>query len=439
MKHRKIVTELVSFTLPLILSGLFQQLFSWVDAFIVGNVNGEAALAAIGATNSIYSLFVSLITGFTSGLSVLCAQMHGRGDKERIRETLSSNVFVLTLVFLFISIAGIVFTGSLLALMDTPENISSQAESYLSIMMAGIPFLVVYNVYSAVLRGEGNSRAPFTAVLVSSISNVVLDLLFVAGFGMSCAGAAAATVIAQAAMTVYLVIYIVVRYPHLRVRFFSRPADAHTLKKSAVFGFPPSVQSGITSAGNVVLQSFMNGFGEKTVAAITTAYRVDTVILLPIINLGSGISTLVAQREGSGDRESALKVLHAGLVLMVCVSAALTLLVFTCGSSLIAMFGLSGDTVLIGRSFFRGLSTFYVVFGLSMAVRGYLEGTGDMLFSALAGISFLVLRIVCSYALEDYFGNMVIAYAEAIAWVFLLIIVSLRYRMRRLNQKALWK
>lgn len=429
MKHRKIVTELVSFTLPLILSGLFQQLFSWVDAFIVGNVNGEAALAAIGATNSIYSLFVSLITGFTSGLSVLCAQMHGRGDKERIRETLSSNVFVLTLVFLFISIAGIVFTGSLLALMDTPENISSQAESYLSIMMAGIPFLVVYNVYSAVLRGEGNSRAPFNAVLVSSISNVVLDLLFVAGFGMSCAGAAAATVIAQAAMTVYLVIYTVVRYPHLRFRFFSRPADAHILKKSAVFGFPPSVQSGITSAGNVVLQSFMNGFGEKTVAAITTAYRVDTVILLPIINLGSGISTLVAQREGSGDRESALKVLHAGLVLMVCVSAALTLLVFTCGSSLIAMFGLSGDTVLIGRSFFRGLSTFYVVFGLSMALRGFIEGRGDMLASGLLVISSLVVRIIMSYIMKPFFGNMTIAYAEAVAWIYQLIVYFLRFRI----------
>lgn len=428
MKHRKIVTELVSFTLPLILSGLFQQLFSWVDAFIVGNINGEAALAAIGATNSIYSLFVSLITGFTSGLSVLCAQMHGRGEKERIRETLSSNVFVLTLVFLFISIAGIVFTGSLLALMDTPENISSQAESYLSIMMAGIPFLVVYNVYSAVLRGEGNSRAPFNAVLVSSISNVVLDLLFVAGFGMSCAGAAAATVIAQAAMTVYLVIYTVVRYPHLRFRFFSRPADAHILKKSAVFGFPPSVQSGITSAGNVVLQSFMNGFGEKTVAAITTAYRVDTVILLPIINLGSGISTLVAQREGSGDRESALKVLHAGLVLMVCVSAALTLLVFTCGSSLIAMFGLSGDTVLIGRSFFRGLSTFYVVFGLSMALRGFIEGRGDMLASGLLGISSLVVRIIMSYIMKPFFGNMTIAYAEAVAWIYQLIVYFLRFR-----------
>ena len=428
MKHRKIVTELVSFTLPLILSGLFQQLFSWVDAFIVGNINGEAALAAIGATNSIYSLFVSLITGFTSGLSVLCAQMHGRGEKERIRETLSSNVFVLTLVFLFISIAGIAFTGSLLALMDTPENISSQAESYLSIMMAGIPFLVVYNVYSAVLRGEGNSRAPFTAVLVSSLSNVALDLLFVAGFGMSCAGAAAATVIAQAAMTVYLVIYTVVRYPHLRFRFFSRPADAHTLKKSAVFGFPPSVQSGITSAGNVVLQSFMNGFGEKTVAAITTAYRVDTVILLPIINLGSGISTLVAQREGSGDRESALKVLHAGLVLMVCVSAALTLLVFTCGSSLIAMFGLSGDTVLIGRSFFRGLSTFYVVFGLSMALRGFIEGRGDMLASGLLGISSLVVRIIMSYIMKPFFGNMTIAYAEAVAWIYQLIVYFLRFR-----------
>ena len=166
---------------------------------------------------------------------------------------------------------------------------------------------------------------------------------------------------------------------------------------------------------------------EKTVAAITTSYRIDTVILLPITNLGSGIATVAAQNIGAGNPERARKVLKVGAAMMAVVSVFLTLIVLIFGSSLIALFGLTLDTVEIGRAFFYGIAPFYIVFGLSMAIRGYLEGCGDMLFSGLAGVSFLVVRIICSYALDDMFGNMVIAYAEAIAWVFLLALVSLRY------------
>lgn len=430
-----VARSLLSFTIPLVLSGLLQQLFNWVDAFIVGNVNGELALAGIGATSSIYNLFITVITGFTAGLSVLTAQQYGRGERESISETLSSFSVILTLFFLLVATIGIIFIDGILRLMDTPENIFSSAAGYLRIILIGIPFLALYNTYSAILRGLGDSRAPFVAVLISSVANVVLDLVFVILFGLGASGAAAATVIAQAAMTVFIIIYAHIRYPILR--FSSIKKDS--LHKGLSFGLPPALQSGASSIGNVILQQFMNGFGEKTVAAITTSYRVDTVILLPITNLGSGIATVAAQNIGAGNEERARKVLRVGMLMMAAVSIILTLVVLLFGAPLIALFGLSSDTVEIGRSFFYGIAPFYIVFGLSMAVRGYLEGTGDMLFSALAGISFLVLRIVCSYALEDYFGNMVIAYAEAIAWVFLLIIVSLRYRMRRLNQKALWK
>ena len=430
-----VARSLLSFTIPLVLSGLLQQLFNWVDAFIVGNVNGELALAGIGATSSIYNLFITVITGFTAGLSVLTAQQYGRGERESISETLSSFSVILTLFFLLVATLGIIFIDGILRLMDTPENIFSSAAGYLRIILIGIPFLALYNTYSAILRGLGNSRAPFVAVLISSVANVVLDLVFVILFGLGASGAAAATVIAQAAMTVFIVIYAHIRYPILHFSFIKKDS----LHKGLSFGLPPALQSGASSIGNVILQQFMNGFGEKTVAAITTSYRVDTVILLPITNLGSGIATVAAQNIGAGNEQRARKVLRVGMLMMAAVSIILTLVVLLFGAPLIALFGLSSDTVEIGRSFFHGIAPFYIVFGLSMAVRGYLEGTGDMLFSALAGISFLVLRIICSYALEDYFGNMVIAYAEAIAWVFLLIIVSLRYRMRRLNQKALWK
>ena len=422
-----VAKALIGFTLPLVLSGLFQQLFNWVDAFIVGNVNGEAALAGIGATTSIYNLFVTVLTGFTAGVSVLTAQQYGRGEKDRIRSTLSSYSLLLGIVFLAIALVGIAFTDRILTIMDTPARILPSASGYLGIVLAGVPFLAVYNVFSAVLRGIGNSRAPFMAILVSSVSNVILDLVFVAGLGYGPAGAAAATVIAQAAMTVFIVAYAIRRYPELRFRLCRASFDRKAMREGAVFSLPPAIQSGASSIGSVILQQFMNGFGAQTVSAITTAYRVDTVILLPITNLGSGIATVVAQNIGAGKADRAKKAIRAGSAIMAAVSLVLTLLVFLCGEHLIAMFGLSPETTAIGRAFFHRIAVFYIVFGLSMAIRGFIEGIGDMLFSGVAGILSLVVRIVCSYALRDVFGTLVIAYAEAIAWIFMLLLYVVRY------------
>ena len=384
MTEGNVIRALAAFTVPLILSGLFQQLFNWVDAFIVGNIEGETALAGIGATTSVYNLFVTVITGFALGLSVLTAQRYGMGEKGKIRELLSSYTVLFALLFTVISAAGAVFTEELLVVLDTPETIFFSAQSYLKILFAGIPFIAVYNTYSAVLRGIGNSSAPFFSILVCSAVNVVLDLLFVAGMGYGAAGAAAATAISQAAMAVYVIVYTVRKYPFLRFSFSGNLPDKTVWKSGAAYGLPSAVQSGVSSAGNIYLQQFMNGFGEQTVAAITTAYRVDTVIFLPIINFGSGIATVVAQNIGAGKPERAKQVFHA-------------------------------------------ISRFYMIYGISMAVRGCLEGRGDMLFSGIAGILSLGVRILCSYAFKPVFGNMVVAYAEAFSWIFLLAVLLLRY------------
>ena len=148
-----------------------------MDAFIVGNVEGELALAGIGATTSIYNLFVTVITGFTSGLSVLSAQQYGMGREREIRKTLATYTILLGAVFLLIAAGGIAGTTQILRLLDTPQNIFSSAHDYLQILLIGIPFLAVYNTYSAVLRGVGNSRAPFLSVLVSSAANLFAQLL----------------------------------------------------------------------------------------------------------------------------------------------------------------------------------------------------------------------------------------------------------------------
>ncbi len=417
---------LLLFTVPLILSGLLQQIFNWVDAFIVGNTEGELALGGIGAATALYNLFVTVIVGFTSGISVLTAQKYGEGDTEMLPRILSSFVFLLGGIFLPAAVLGILFTKPILLLLHTPNEIFSIAGEYLSILLIGIPFLAVYNTYSAVLRGMGDSRAPFLSVFVCSVINVILDLAFVVGLRYGAAGAAAATVLSQAGMTVFLVGYTVKKYPVLRFRLNRKGIRRELLQKGIGFGLPPAVQSGTTSVGNLILQRFMNGFGEQTVAAITTAYRIDSVILLPVVNFGSGIATVVAQNIGAGNRERAKKVLKTGAVMIAVVSLCLTALLLLAGKALLAMFGLSAEAAAIGTAFFRSIASCYLIYGLAMAMRGYLEGTGDLLFSGIAGIASLGVRITASYLFAAQFGNRVIGYAEAFSWAVLLLIYFTR-------------
>lgn len=426
MTQGSIAKALTAFTVPLILSGVFQQLFNWVDAFIVGNVEGELALAGIGAVTSTYSMFVMVIVGFTSGLSVLAAQRFGMGRTEELKYILALFSLILGGIFLAVCGSGTVFVEEILVLLDTPKDIFQNAENYLRIMFAGIPFLAVYNTCCAVLRGLGDSRAPFSSVLVCSVINVALDLVFVAQLRQGTAGAAIATVLSQIAMTVYVVCYAVRRYPMLRIASLRELLPRRTLGEGARFGLPPAIQSGTTSFGNILLQRFMNGFGDQTVAAITTAYRVDTVLLLPIINFGSGVATMVAQNAGAGQPERARQALKTGAGMIAGVSLLLTFLIVLAGERLIAMFGLTPESVRIGQAFFVRIGSFYVVYGLAMAVRGYLEGLGDMVFSGMVGIAALLVRIAASYALAGLFGRMVIAYAEAISWLVLLGLYLLR-------------
>ena len=431
-----IARSLFQFSLPLILSGVLQQLYSWADAFIVGRVEGELALAAVGATGTVVNLFLTIITGFTLGLSILCAQKYGSGERSAIPQILATFSLLFAVLFLFLAAAGALLSLWALRLLHTPPDALPLAEAYLRIVFAGIPFLAVYNVFSAALRGLGDSRTPFIAVLISSLVNIALDVVLVACLHWGVGGAALATVLSQAAMTLFLVIYSRRKHPLLRFHPGLRMLNRRALSQGLRMGFPPMIQSSVSAFGGLILQNFMNGFGTQTVAAITTAYRVDSIILLPIINLGSGISTLVAQSYGANDGPRARKTFIVGLAAMLAVSLLLTLLIIPTGGALIAMFGAGPEAIRIGRDFFHRIASFYVVFGLATAARGFLEGLGDVVFSSIAGMVSLCVRIAASYAMAGLFGNMVIAYAEAFSWIVLLILYLLRLMSRRRQRQS---
>ena len=431
-----IAITLIRFCVPLILSSILQQLYNWVDAFIVGNTVGEKALASIGSTGTIIDLFLNAITGFTLGLCILFAQKYGAGKKAHISNILSVFSVILGGVFLIISIIGIIGAYPLLRIMNTTQDTIYMAKDYLQIILIGIPFLAVYNVYASALRGIGDSRAPFVAVLFSSVVNVILDLVFVSVWHWGVVGAAIATVISQAFMTIFIILYSVKKHSCLRFSARKWTLDYSVLKEGLHLGIPPMIQCSITSLGGLILQNFMNGFGTQTVAAITTAYRVDTMVLLPIVNLGSGISTIVAQNFGAGRKRQIPKIVCVGTAMMICVSLLLTWLIVETGGYLIAMFGVSPEVTEIGKNYFQTIAVFYAIFGIAASVRGYIEGIGDILFSSIAGVISLISRIIFSYAFVGLCGNMIIAYAEAGSWGVLLLLYTFHILLKKISLKS---
>lgn len=430
-----IMKELISFSLPLILSGVMQQLYNWVDAFIVGNVDGELSLSAIGATTTPINFFITTITGFTLGLSVLIAKNFGANKRENIPPVPAVFAVLLGGIFLIIAVIGSALAHPFMALLHTPPDTIALASGYIRIIFIGLPFLAVYNVYTAALRGVGDSRIPFLSILLSSSVNVVLDILFVAKLHWGVCGAATATVLSQTIMTVFIVLYGTKKYSWLKEGYRKENFCSAVIKEGTRFGLPPMLQSGISSLGGLILQDFMNKFGTQTVTAITTAYRIDTLVMLPIVNLGSGISTITAHSHGAGDKMRTRKTLTAGTILTIVISLILTVIVIPTGGKLIALFGAGTAAVSIGSAFFRRIACFYPIFGLTTAFRGYLEGKGDLTYSSMAGIVSLAVRIIASYALVPFYGNMSIAYAEMLSWVWLLVMYLFRFARKETNLK----
>jgi len=432
-KKQSTARELIAFSLPLIMSGILQQLYSWADAFIIGRAEGELPLAAVGATTSISYFLINTILGFTLGLSIMGAQHFGRGDKDSVRRIKSCFLPLLTAAYAVLSALAYAFAAPILRLMNTPADIFEDALGYLQIIFAGIPFLACYNLYAALLRAVGNTKAAFYAVLLSSALNVVLDVLFVVFFGWGVTGAAAATVLSQMAMTLFIILYAVRKYPYLRRRRGEVHFDRSVFAQGMRFSVPPTVQNSVTSLGNLVLQNFMNSFGSVTVLAITTAYRVDSMMLLPIFNLGAAVSSMTARAKGANDEARIRSCFLTGNGLMIAVCAVLSVFMFLFGAWFVGIFGVTGEALAIGRQFFRDLSIFYTLFGVGIVLRSVLEGVGDLTCASLIGMGMLAARIAFSYLLRPLLAGRTIAIAEGIAWI--LMLAALVWRMRVLHKR----
>lgn len=423
MTKGSVSRSLIMFALPLMLSSLFQQLYTWGDALIVGNFVGEGALAAIGSTGAVSRILLTVLTGFSVGISILTSQTYGGNERDRVGGILSLFVTILGIAGFCIAFTGFFILSPLLRLMKTPADIFTDAVAYLRVILIGLPFMGVYNVYSAVLRGVA-----LYAVIVSTLSDTVLNILMVGVMGMGIGGASYSTIITQILMTIFVVIYTSRKHPELRLRFGRTIFDRTLLTKGLRLSVPTATQSMLRSFGMMLFQSIVNSFGSSTVAAIATAYRLDSIGLLPLTGLGSGVTNFVAQNTGADKPERAREGFKTGAKLACAVSVFITAGVYFLGEGLLGLFGISQEVIDIGQGLILRLSAFYSLFGLVHCLVGYMQGVGEVTFTSIVSISSLFASIVFARLLAPTVGNMIIAWSEVLTWFLQVFIFGWKYR-----------
>ncbi|HNW43173.1 MAG TPA: MATE family efflux transporter [Elusimicrobiales bacterium] len=429
-----------NFTVPMLIGNVFQQSYNIVDSIIVGRAIGTQALAAVGASFPILFLMIALIIGVTMGFSISISQYYGAKDMERVRRTIDTSYIFLFFASLAATAIGLYAAEPILRGLKTPEEIMPQALTFLRIMFGGVLFLFGYNSISAILRGLGDSKTPLYFLIISTLLNVALVLLFVLVFKWGIAGSAWATVLAQSASLLMGVVYLNRTHPVFTFRLRGLVFDREIFRKSLAIGLPAGVQQVLVAVGMMALARIVNGFGTNAIAAFTAAGRVDTFAVMPAMSLSAAISGFVGQNMGAGKMDRVKHGLKAALLISGAISLATTLAIIVFSWHLIAMFNSDPAVIAIGTRYLVIVGGFYIVFSSMFVITGALRGAGDSMVPMFVTILALWgIRIPVSAWLSGRLGTDGIWWGIPIAWSAGLLLLTAYYRSGRWRSKAVIK
>ncbi len=375
-----ILRPLLAFFFPILLGTFFQQLYNTVDAIIVGNYVGTAALGAVGGSTAIIINFlVNLFVGISSGATVVIAQHYGAQQGEDVYESVHTAVALALAAGGVITIAGILLSGPALRLMDTPEDVMDYAVVYLRVYFCGTVASFVYNMGASILRAVGDTKHPLYFLMAACLTNIVLDLFFVAVLGLGVFGAALATVISQVVSAVLVAISLL--RPGNVYSVVPREVRFHREKLVGILriGLPAGIQSNMYTVSNMVLQSRMNLFGTVTVAAYTAFEKIDGFYWMISSAFGVSITTFVSQNFGARKYQRLRQGVRVCLALTAGVSLAISLLFCLGAPVLLRMFSPDGEVIALGTHMMWYISPFYILFVCIEIFSGTARGAGDAL------------------------------------------------------------
>lgn len=407
------------FTLPIFIGNVFQQFYNMADAVIVGKFVGNKALAAVGSTGTIMFLIYGFVVGMTAGFTVLTAQKFGAGDMKGMRKTVAGAGILSFVVGALLTILFMAFMKPLLILMNTPSDIFADAYSYIMIVSGGILAQMLYNLLSSILRALGNSKLPLVFLIISTLLNIVLDLVFIVGFGMGAKGAAVATVIAQGVSGILCLFYIIAKIPILHLKREDLDVGSTIYKNQLRIGVPMALQYSITAIGTMMVQSSLNILGSTLVAAYTAAGKIEQVVTQAYVAMGTTMATYAAQNMGAGSVKRIREGFKACTVIGVVYSFVAAGFIMTVGKYMTYLF-VSEDVDIIMNSvdiYLKCIGIFFIPLAVVNIYRNGIQGLGYGLLPMMAGVAELIGRgvvAVIAGAKRSYPG---VCLAGPAAWV----------------------
>ena len=398
------------FALPMVAGNLFQQLYNMVDTAVVGKFVGEDAVAAVGSSFPIVFLSVAVASGLSMGCNVVVSQLFGAGRIHEMKSTISTAIISLSVLGLIIMLLGTLLAGPLLQLLGTNADIMADAQTYLRIYFGGAVFLFLYNTLNGIYNAQGDSKTPLVFLIISSLTNIVLDLLFVIQFGMGVAGVAWATLIAQgmcALASLAVMFRRLRRMPGEAGKENEKVPLFHSvaIKRIAQIGLPSMLQQSLVSVSMMLMQGLVNSYGKVLVAGYTAATKIDSLAMLPNMNFSNAMSSYTAQNIGAGKYDRVKEGLKACLFMVVVFSLVITVVIFLFGNQLLSLFLDPGDTsgaMGYGLAYMHTVSVFYILMGVLFVPNGMLRGAGDMGAFTLSSMANLFSRVGIAYALAYF-------------------------------------
>lgn len=430
MTEGKIWKKLLLFSIPLMMGSFFQQLYNTADSIIVGNYVGKEALAAIGTTDNLINTFIGFFMGLSTGAGIIISQYFGAKDEKNVQIAVNTTIGLTFVMSVICTVCALGFRTQMLKLMNTPAEVFVQADAYLRIYFLGVTGLLFYNMGAGILRAVGDSRRPLYFLIFSTVLNIVLDLIFVAGFSLGVEGAAYATVISQGASAVLVMIVLSRERASYRVVWNRIRLNTEMIGKIVRVGLPMALQSAVVSFSNVFVQSYINHFGVAAMAGWLAYGKVDKFCLLPIQSLSLGLMTFVGQNYGAKRYDRIRKGIRTGLTMCFGIAICMIILINLFAESLVSMFIQSPDVVKFGTLFIHIEMPFYLALCVNSVYDSTLRGIGmtkgPMLIMMINSILFRQIYLFVVSRVSESMIPIVLGYP--LGWILCSVMLVLYYK-----------
>lgn len=424
LTHGSIVKAIILFSIPLLIGNLFQQLYNAVDSYVVGNYVGTNALAAVGASTPVINMLIGFFMGISTGAGVVIAQYFGAEDIKKMRLAIHNSMALTVVLGIALTIIGLICTNPLLQAIGVPLEVFSQASLYLAIYFWGLIFVMIYNMGSGILRSVGDSKRPLYFLIFSSVVNIVLDFLFVKGFGWGVAGAGYATLIAQA-ISALMVMYVLMKTNENYQLVLSEIGfKKDILLKIIKIGLPTGFQQSIVSLSNVIVQSYINVYGSSVIAGYSVTIKIDGFVNLPLQAFNMAVTTFVGQNIGAKQYDRVKKGAYMTTFLAMLTIGIFVILMYLFGRNFIALFNQEKAVIDAGRLMQLVFLPFYIFLPINQVINGVLRGAGRSSVPMYVMVfSFVVLRQIYLFIVTRFTSNIgYVFFGWPVTWIVCSII-----------------